>query len=262
MQMTEGSADSVSVALEYAPDRHSIREDPLRDRRNHIAEAIAHILLVHPGEHDTLPEFGSRLFTLINKPNNFETHAELETWLEVATRRWEKRAEIPIPEGCQWHGTDHDTDENIAPVRFLVQFIRDQVEGNLISPFVTPRQARAQEYPLGETDTAGHDWTSRYHGQPVYRNGDIRYLRLRRRRPLPPAKDDVFYEVKYGDSWMRISYRVYGDNRFWWIIAERAISDAAAAGESSNRMNPCSDPEPGTLLRIPSRSRLLMEVAA
>jgi phage baseplate assembly protein W len=260
-RMTEGNADSVSVGLAYAPDRQTIREDPERDRHNHIAEAIAHILLVRPGEHDTLPEFGSRQFTVINKPNNFETKNLLDTWVEVATKRWEKRARIPVPEGVQWHGTDRETDENIAPVRFLVEFIRNQVEANLVSPFVTPRQARAQEYPLGDIDSEGHDGCSRYNGMPAHEIEGIRFLRPRESVPLPPQSDDTFYEVKHGDTWLLISHRLYGDIRYWWAIADMFIEDAATAGMSIDAMDITSDPEPGTLLRCPSVARLLMEMA-
>lgn len=259
-RMTEGNTDSMSVVLEYIPDRHTIRVVPPHER-NHIADSISHILLVREGEHDTLPEFGSRLFAMTFDPNNEMTAQEFETWVEMATERWEKRARIPIPDGVQWSPTGDGIDRGELPVRFLVEFIRNQVEANLVSPFVTPRQARAQEYPLGEIDAEGHDGCSRYNGMPAYEIEGIRFLRPRESVPLPPRSDDQFYEVKHGDTWLLISHRLYGDIRYWWAIADMFIEDAAEAGMSLEAMDITSDPEPGTLLRCPSVARLLMEMA-
>ena len=41
-----------------------------------------------------------------------------------------------------------------------------------------------------------------------------------------------------------------------------AVQDAAERGESRAALDTCTDPEPGTVLRMPSRTRMLMELAA
>jgi len=262
LKMTEGRADDVSIALEYVADRYSIRPGDPGDRGNHIAEDMTHLLLCDQGEHDTLPEFGSRLHYVLFDPNNWASCQEFETWVEQATERWEKRARIPVPEGVEWRQTPEGIDEGQAPVRLKVEFIKSQVPGNLVAPFVTPRQARAQEYPLGDPDAAGHDWASRYYGARVYTDGDVQYIRPRKMRPAPFSADDQFYETVYGDTWLLVSHKLYGDIRFWWVVTDYYIQDAAERGESSDKMETCGDPEPGTLLRVPSRTRLLMEIAA
>ena len=66
--VTQGTTDSISVALQYLQDNWTIREDAAPST-NHIAEAIGHILLTRPTEHDTLPEFGSRLFFILFEPD-------------------------------------------------------------------------------------------------------------------------------------------------------------------------------------------------
>ena len=98
VQITEGSADAPPVALEYVGDRFTIRED-LPDWANHIAEAIAHILLTAQYEHDTLPEFGGRLNWLLFDPNTEDTQELANHYFSTATERWEKRAKIHDPDG-------------------------------------------------------------------------------------------------------------------------------------------------------------------
>lgn len=262
IQITEGRTDVGGIGLEMTPDGYSIREDK-PDRTNHVAEAVSHILLVRPGEHDTLPEFGSRLFTLVSKPNNWQTRGEFETWLDVAIERWEHRARVPIPDGIKWPADDYATDQNICPSWIGIEMLMAQAEKNLVSPFVDPRRARSAEYPYGDGDEHGHDWCSRYARAQVYLDGQIRYIRPRRMRPIRPRYDDLFYQVVHYDTWYLISYRVYGDIRWAWIITDCYVQDAAERGEPrSQALDNCIDPEPGTLLRMPSRARLLMELAA
>lgn len=262
VQITEGSTDFVSLALAYLMDQWTIRETVDQDRANHIAEAILHILFTAQREHDTLPEFGSRINEILFEPNHGDTALLFETWLDVCTKRWERRAAIPVPDGVEWGPTGDGIDRNELPVRLSPEVIRSQAPGNLVAPFVDPRPARAQEYPLGDVDTAGHDWTSRYRRNPIHSFGSETFVRPRKMRPVDPRHDDQFYEVKYGDTWLLISYEMYGDTRFWWIIAELAANDAAEAGESRAFMDTTGDPEPGRMLRAPSRTRLLMELAA
>lgn len=259
--VTEGSADQETVGMEYVPERQSIRE-PIPERPNHIAESCEHILLVTPGEHDTLPEFGSHLFAIIFDPNNWYTEKEYEVWVQLATARWEKRAYVP-DQNVKWATTDYERNQGISAVRIGPEVIDGQVPGNLVSPFVTPRQARAQEYSLGTVDENGHDSASRYHGQKAYNQNGVRFIRPRRVLPMPQRHDDIFYRVAHGDTWLLISWKHYQDIRYWWVIGDMAVQDAAAAGKSRDEgMDITGDPEPGTLLRLPSRTRLLMEIAA
>jgi phage baseplate assembly protein W len=258
-QITEGSDDTDSIGIEFVRDQYSIREK-MPDRSNHIGEAIEHILLTRPMEHDTLPEFGSRLFTLLNKPNHPQTAMEFEVWAEESIKRWEKRAKLPRNGGTVWTPTGQGIDEGELPVTLHPQVVTNQVPANLVSPFVTTRQARLQEYPSTEMDPAGHDWTSRFRDSTVYERNGEQFIRPRRALPLAERNDDQFYKVKYGDTWLLISFEVYGDIRFHWIVSDLAAQDAAARGESRDRMDNTGDPEPGALLRLPSRTRLLMEI--
>jgi phage baseplate assembly protein W len=91
--ITDGITDSASVALQYIQERWSIREN-IDYVANHIAEAIAHILLTVPGEHDTLPEFGSRMLSIVFEPNSQEFRMTAKVYFETATARWEKRAKV------------------------------------------------------------------------------------------------------------------------------------------------------------------------
>lgn len=259
LQISEGTSDVAAAGMEYMPERFSVRE-PL-PQRNHISEAMEHILLVHPGEWDTLPEFGSRLFTIIFDPNNWYAEKEYEVWVQLATARWEKRAYVPDG-NVRWSTTDDDVNNNISAVKIGPEVIDGQVPGNLVSPFVDARQARAQEYSLGNIDANGHDGTSRYHGFPAYERNGVRFIRPRKALPLAPRNDDIFYRVAHGDTWLLVSWKNYGDIRYWWIVADMAIQDAAAASQSRESMDTTGDPEPGSLLRLPSQTRLLMELAA
>jgi phage baseplate assembly protein W len=261
LQMTEGNAETVSVALEYVPDAYSIRRVPPHDPANHIAESISHILLVHPGERDWLPEFGSKLFYVVFDPNHWVSQNEFETWLEQATERWEKRARVPVADGAvEWSPTGDGIDQGKLPVKFYVEFIRNQADKNLVAPFVTARQARGQEYSLGDPDAEGHDWMSRYYGMPAYIDGEVRFIREPLPAPLPPRSDDRFEETRLTDTWLLLAYRLYGDVRAWWAVAEMAIQDAAERGESWDAMDTCGDPEPNRFLRCPSEARLYMEI--
>lgn len=259
--MTAGSTDSPSIAVQYLPDGYTI-QDQAFGAGNHIAESIAHILQVIPGERDTLPEFGSRIHDVLFDPNDIHTQQEFETWVEVATERWEKRARIPIPDGIDWTTSADDVDNNASRPRISPEIIKGQVSGNLVAPFVTERQARAEHYPTGDLDALGHDWCSRYRNSTVLRaaNGET-YIRPRVTLRIDPAADDGWYETIYNDTWLLVSHRVYGDFRLWWVIADAYAQDAASEGTSRSQcFDVTAEPEPGTLLRIPSRTRVLMEL--
>ena len=160
-RITYGSTDHVSVSLAYLQDdRWSISENVMAEE-NHIAEAIAHILATHPGEHDTLPSFGGQALDLVFSPNHPAFHLLAEHYFTHSTERWEKRAKIPENQiTFTWEGAL--VERGILPVKAKVSFIVNQIEGNLISPFSSPREARNAEYQTGTLDKASHDWLSRY----------------------------------------------------------------------------------------------------
>lgn len=261
VQITSGLADAASVALAYIREDWTIRED-MNVVQNHIAECIAHILLTRPLEHDTLPPFGTELFHVIFEPNTPEFKLLAEHYFSDGAARWEKRANIPAIGGTQWPGTHLHTQQGILPAILTPEFIKQQVEGNLVKPFVTEREAREEEYPIGDIDANGHDWCSRYYGRTRHRRDGIGYIRARMGRPLPPRSDDQFYEVAHYDSWLLISWKVYQDIRFWWVIADCFIQDSAQRGDPRSTLDTTGDPVPGTMLRMPARARVLLELAA
>jgi len=113
-------------------------------------------------------------------------------------------------------------------------------------------------------DTEGHDWCSRYRNNEVETTAaGERHLRPRRSQPIGTAPDDEWHRVQLGDTWLRVAHRIYGDFRLWWVIAETYYHDMVNQGASIDEsMDALSDPEPGTILRVPSRTRVLMEMVA
>lgn len=253
--VTDGNADYTSVALQYLTEKWTIREDT-DERVNHIAESIAHILLTCPTEHDTLPEFGSDVFTLLFEPNTEEFHLVASHYFSYSTERWEKRARVPEDGGTTWYFEGQLADQGILPLVVRINFITEQVEGNLVSPLVTPREARVQEYPMPSPDASGHDNFSRYYGQrPLTRDGEV-FIRLRSPRYFAQRRDDIFYKVKPKDTWLLISWEVYGDIRLWHFIALAYAYDRAAEGLDRTYMDTTGDPPLGETIRLPSKARV------
>lgn len=258
VQTTHGSFDSVSVALQYiASESWTIREPVSVDTANHVAEAVYNILFTSQLEHETLPEYGSRIFYAIFEPNTTEFRLVFETYLKYSTYRWEKRARVPDESSAvQWFATGIMTDRGELPLETRVEFITQQTPKNLVAPFVTVRQARLQEYPAAKIDTNGHDNISRYYNRPSYLFGDYQYMRLFQLPDIPEAPDDTFYTVKPKDTWMLISYFTLDDVRNWDYPYRCYIRDMAKQGATRDIMSPNIEPEPGTILRIPSRERV------
>jgi phage baseplate assembly protein W len=258
VKVTEGMAESKSIAIAYLPDQGTIREN-LDILTNHIAEAITHILFTAPREHDTLPKFGSFLFHILFEQNAPYFYAVATQWMITATARWEKRAYIE-QQGVEWTPRALGIDRGELPVTISPTVIPQQAPENLVSPFVNPRQARVQEYPIGEPDICGHDWTSRYLNAESYRFQGKYFIRPAFPLPVEPAADDIFYEVGLADTWLLISDTVYGDIRYHWLISDWFVQDAADRRESRDMLDTTGDPIPGTLLRLPSKTRLMMEI--
>ena len=260
VRVTDGISDSVSVVLQYLMERWSIREDT-GAKVNHIAEAIFHILLTRPTEHDTLPEFGSFIYNILFEPNSIEFQLAVSHWMKNSTIRWEKRARIPEEDAIAFQFNGPHVDQGRLPMLARVEFILEQIQGNLVAPFVTPRQARLQEYRSGELDRSGHDYESRYFGSRRHERAGITFNRFPRIQKLLPADDDQWYTVKPADTWLLISWNLYGDIRYWSYLARMYVTDAAEAGMTRHSIDPSSIPETGTLLRVPSKTRMAMEIS-
>jgi phage baseplate assembly protein W len=262
IQMSEGNFDDIPVALSFVPDQGTIQEDVF-GRQNKLRESMGHILSTQIGEYDFLPEFGSRPSAIIHDPNSQYARMEYETWAELATARWEKRVRMKAPQNFSWSDNEDEADQGMAVCKISPEIIPTQVPGNLVTPFVNARDCRAQEFPLGEVDSEGHDWASRYHGQTAYQVNGERYLRARKVMPIDHAPDDGFYTVLHGDTWLTISWELYRDVRFDWVIQDYYTNDAAEAGVSRSKgLKITEELEPGTLLRYPSKARILTQMAA
>jgi hypothetical protein len=257
--VTDGLDDQASVGLQYITERWSIRENT-DVASNHIGESIAHILLTSPTEHDTLPAFGSKMREAIFEPNSIEFQLSFQFFLKHSTERWEKRAFVPEKGGVKWGKTPYLTDQGILPMLVDIQFLQQQAPGNMVAPFVTTRAARSQEYTPMQLDDHGHDYYSRYFKRASYDVDGTTCLRLKNPRNIPLAPDDVFYKVKHKASWLLISWEIFGDIRFSDLIAEIWVQDAAKAGASRKVMNITDPPPYGTVLRVPSKTRLLTQL--
>ena len=154
--MNSGNNNAASIAVEYLLDRASIREDTGR-AENHVADSIGNIIFTNQFEHDTLPEFGSRTNNILFDPNHQAVAYEFEVWVEESTKRWEKRASVPMPHGIEWNPTGMGIDRGELPVKINPQFLASQQPQNLVAPFVTERQARLAEYPSVRLDAGNHD---------------------------------------------------------------------------------------------------------
>jgi phage baseplate assembly protein W len=253
---SEGFYDSVSVAVAYIQERWTIRGD-VEDTTNHVAESIYNILLTHEKEWSNLPWYGSRTALAIFEPNTVEFQLLFSSYLKFSTERWDKRAKYP-ENGVQWYPTGLQTDRGELPVVASIEYATQQHPKNLVTPFVTVRQVRVQEYPASVIDDNGHDLISRYYKRTAYYNNDLKYLRILRNINIPPAPDDIFYMIKPADTWMLISYALLGEVRYWFYPYLCYIQDKAIEGGTRDILNPNNFPETGTLLRVPSKERILL----
>lgn len=91
--------------------------------------------------------------------------------------------------------------------------------------------------------------TSRYRDSTFLKDGTTIYLGARPTVNTAPAMDDGFYVVRPEDDLTRVATRVFGDPRYWWVVAD-----------FNNILDPFAVLTPGAELRVPSRRRLFMEV--
>lgn len=93
------------------------------------------------------------------------------------------------------------------------------------------------------------DSPSRYRNAALIGDGTTVYLG---RRALPNTLlrgDDLFVTTRMSDNLHLIAYRNFGDERLWWVVAD-----------FNDIMDPMLDVAPGTVLRLPSMTRLWMDV--
>ena len=260
-KITDGNRDHTSVGLAYMADRWTIQESVDYDE-NHVAEAIAHILLTRQYEHDTLPEFGSRIQNILFEPNNMQTAIEFETWAEEATKRWEYRVSLIPPQDFVWRAQSLEIDEGVLKVKLTPTFIMQNTISNLVSPMTSAVSARLAEYRSAFLDENNHDWCSRYLSYPAYEYQQKSFIRPRIPKPIKKAYDDIFYTVKNADTWLLMSWELYQDIRFWWVCVDSFIEDKGLDGESRDYMDCVGNPLAGEVIRVPSRRRLLMEISS
>lgn len=90
---------------------------------------------------------------------------------------------------------------------------------------------------------------SRYLDSPIMVEADgTRYIGSRDPLDVRYRKDDIFHEVRAGELLDAISFFYYGNERFWWVIAEY------------NEISWGLPLEPGTILRMPSLINLELNV--
>ena len=258
LQVSEGFYDSVSVAVSYIQEKWNLQHtgEP-EETTNHVAESVYNILLTREKEWTHIPWYGSRTALALFEPNSAEFRLLFSTYLKFSTERWDKRVRYP-DNGVQWYNTGVATDRGELPLVASIEYQTQQHPKNLVLPFVTVRQVRVQEYPASVIDTSGHDLISRYYRRSVHYQNDFKYIRLLKNIGIPPAPDDIFYMIKPADTWMLISYDLLGEVRYWFYPYLCYIQDKAKEGGTRDILNPDGLPEPGTLLRIPSRERILL----
>ena len=251
---SEGNLNACSVDLAYMSDSWTARET-VPARRNLIAESIYHIILTNVGEYDTLPAFGSFVHNVLFDQDTDETRIVTTLYFNTSTARWEKRASVP-EDNVEWKVTSRLTQTNQAYVQVSINFIPSQVPGNLVAPFVTPSETRDTEYQSQDRDASGHDYFSRYYGNPIATKNGSSYNRLYRRKNIPYARDDYAYTTSHKDTWFFISNDHYGDIRLWWVIAKMYVQDQAKSGAHRSVMNPNRELPVGLTLRMPSVARM------
>lgn len=258
IRVTSGQYEPVSVAAAWASEKWNMQyAGILEDTANHVAESIYHILFTNRFEHESLPEFFSKIQYSLFEPNSAEFKLLFTSYLKHAVEKFEKRAKYP-ENGVQWYSDGVATDRGELPLVAQIEFITQQHPRNMVAPFVTVRQARTEYYPASVIDDNGHDLVSRYYKRSAYYNEGFKYLRIFRNIDIPPAQDDSYYKVRPLDTWMLIAHVNLYDVRYWFYPYLCYIQDKALEGGTRDILNPNTEPTPGDIIRLPSRERILL----
>lgn len=94
-----------------------------------INQSINHILSTRIGTRFFLPDFGSKLYTLIFEPNDFILYDLLKRYIKEALEKWEKRINNIIVEPVV------EQYDNVVPVYITYTLINTNVTGNYVYPF-------------------------------------------------------------------------------------------------------------------------------
>lgn len=95
------------------------------------------------------------------------------------------------------------------------------------------------------------DAPSRYRDAAIIGDGTNLYFGRRTIGNTLPRGDDRFATVRMVDNLHLIAFRAFGDERLWWVVAD-----------FNDILDPMADLVPGTVLRVPSMTRLWLEVLA
>jgi nucleoid-associated protein YgaU len=90
---------------------------------------------------------------------------------------------------------------------------------------------------------------SRYRDTGKLTVGQSTYYSLRQSTAYPLRNSDVFYDVQPYDTLHKIAYLFFRNAELWWVVAD-----------FNDKIDPFEELVPGDVLRLPSSSRLWMEV--
>jgi nucleoid-associated protein YgaU len=89
----------------------------------------------------------------------------------------------------------------------------------------------------------------RYKNSTIITRNGVQYLGLRTPVDTTPQGDDRFYDVQPEDTLQKIAHSQYGDATLWWLVADY-----------NTILDPFEELSPGDVLRLPSQSRLFLEI--
>ncbi len=108
----------------------------LTREQSELEQAIHIILGTRPGERVMRPTFGSRLHELYFEPNNLQTAARAEQYVEEALQMWEPRVLVTAVEAMP----DPDADNRLL-IHITYQVKSTNDERTLVYPFyIIPEQ--------------------------------------------------------------------------------------------------------------------------
>lgn len=81
-------------------------------------------------------------------------------------------------------------------------------------------------------------------------NGRV-YYTLRAVPDVTIRQDDRYYTARSGEQWPTLAWKLLGNAALWWVLADY-----------NDVLSPFDDIVPGTVLRYPSATHLLLSVLA